>query len=74
MHMDAAAFSSLRCLPDPVLGEDGHYLPFNDVFGKPTTEKDRPSLKLKSKNHFHTVPQNSMLPMLFSARSAVNGD
>ena len=54
--MDAAAFSSLRFLPDPVLGEDGHYLPFNDVFGKPTTEKDRPSPKLKSKSHFRTVP------------------
>ena len=41
----------LRFLPDPVLGEDGRYLPFN-VFGKPTIEKDRPSLKAKKQVTF----------------------
>ena len=53
--MDAAAFSSLRFLPDPILGEDGHYLPFN-VFGKPTTEKDHPSLKAKKQKSLSYSP------------------
>ena len=38
-------FRNLKNLPDPVLGSDGHYLPFDEVFKQSTTEKDRPSLK-----------------------------
>lgn len=54
--MDATAFSSLKFLPDPLLGEDGHYHLFNDVYGKPTTEKDRSSLKTKKQNSISYSP------------------
>lgn len=36
-------FNKLHHLPDPVIGDDHHYLPFEKVFGTTTTEKDRPS-------------------------------
>ena len=55
-RMDAATFSSLKFLPDPVLGEDGHYLPFSNVYEKPTTEKDRPSLKAKKQKSLSYSP------------------
>jgi hypothetical protein len=32
-----------------MLGSDGHFLPLADVFGKPTSEKCRPSLPSKNK-------------------------
>lgn len=38
-------FSNLHHLPDPTLGEDGHYEPFKEVFGKTTTEEGRPSMR-----------------------------
>ena len=41
-------FSKLHHLPDPIIGDDYHYLPFADVFSTPTTEKNRP-LAQKSK-------------------------
>ena len=35
-------------LPDPVFNTNGsEYLPFNEVFGKPTTDAARPPLKEK---------------------------
>ena len=36
-------FSKLHHLPDPVVGDDHHYLSFEQVFGTNTTENDRPS-------------------------------
>ena len=33
-------FDKLHHLPDPVIGDDDHYQPFNKVFGTQTTEKD----------------------------------
>ena len=45
LRMDSSVFHSLKNLPDPVLGSDGHYLPFDEVFKQSTMEKDRPSLK-----------------------------
>ena len=45
VRMDTELFQTLRYLPDPMLGSDGHYLPFNDVFRSQTSEKDRPSLQ-----------------------------
>ena len=54
--MDATVFSALRFLPDPVLGEDGHYLPFSEVYEKSTTEKDRPSLNSKKQKSLSYSP------------------
>lgn len=38
-------FEELFFLPDPVLGSDSKFLGFCDVYGTPTTDKDRPGLK-----------------------------
>ena len=39
-------FSALEWIPDPVYcPTSGHYLPYSDIWGTKTTEKDRPSLK-----------------------------
>ncbi|XP_019632046.1 PREDICTED: uncharacterized protein LOC109475723 [Branchiostoma belcheri] len=39
-------FDTLSFLPDPMLDPSGeHYLSFAELYGKPTTEADRPSLK-----------------------------
>ena len=39
-------FSALEWIPDPVYcSTSGHYLPYSDIWGTKTTEKDRPSLK-----------------------------
>ena len=54
--MDATAFSSLKFLPDPLLGEDGHYHPFKHIYGKSTTEKDRPSQKAKKQKSLSYSP------------------
>lgn len=34
-------------MPDPVIGDDHHYLPFEEVFGTDTTEKDRVFTEIK---------------------------
>ena len=47
--MDKDTFEKLRFLPDPIIQEDGHYLPFDQAFTRDTTEQDRPSLKGKTK-------------------------
>ena len=34
----------MHVLPDPVMGDDGHYLPFDELYGVvDTTEKDLPT-------------------------------
>ena len=48
-------FGSLHMLPDPVPGDDGHYLPFDSVYGTTTSEKHRPSL-LQAKKRKKTLP------------------
>ncbi len=40
-------FKQIHHLPDPTPGIDNHYTPFDEVFGKPTSEEHRPSLHLK---------------------------
>lgn len=49
VRMDKSSFEKLRFLPDPLMQEDGHYLPFDQVFTRDTTEQDCPSLKGKLK-------------------------
>ena len=53
--MPRKAFDSLSFLPDPVPGEEGHYSPFDDVFGTPTSAEFRPSLQA-SKSKQRTMP------------------
>lgn len=38
-------FEKLAFLPNPVLQEDGHYKPFDTVYGTKTSEEHRPSLQ-----------------------------
>ena len=52
-------------LPDPVPGEDGHYLPFESVYGTTTSEKDRPSLS-------QTKKRKKTLPFIASIQHAKN--
>ncbi len=48
------SLEKIKHLPDPMLGEKDHYLPFCDAFKKKTTERDRPSLATRSQNHYHS--------------------
>ena len=48
MRIDKEKLKKIKFLPDPLLQEDGHYLPFSQAFASGTTEKDRPSLKGKT--------------------------
>ena len=47
-RLSKEVFSKLHHLPDPIIGDDQHYVPFEKVFGTDITEKDRPSAQ-KSK-------------------------
>ena len=52
VRLPREVFNHLSHLPHPMPGEDGHYLAFSHIFGKPISEKHRPSLcskKSKSK-------------------------
>ncbi|CAG8523511.1 4076_t:CDS:2, partial [Scutellospora calospora] len=44
-HCTPEEFEQLKQLPDPISGEDLHYKSFEELYGTPTTEKHRPSLK-----------------------------
>ena len=41
-------FEKLANFPDPMPGNENHYMPFKDIYGKETDGKHRPSLKNKS--------------------------
>ena len=47
IRMPSELFDQLHHLPDPIPCPDGHYKPFSEVYGTPTTEEFRPSLQLK---------------------------
>ena len=47
--MDKDTFKKLRLLPDCLMQEDGHYLPFDQAFTRDTTEQDCPLLKEKQR-------------------------
>ena len=48
-------FSKIHMLPDPVPGEDEHYLQFENIYGTSTTEVHRPSSSKRSKKQ-KTLP------------------
>ena len=47
VRLDSNRFNTLHFLPSPVPADDGHYHPFEQVYGSKTTEEHRPSLKAK---------------------------
>lgn len=47
LNMDREVFKTLKYLPDPILGPDNHYFPFEKAMVTSTTEKDRPSCQVK---------------------------
>ena len=55
VRMPMDIFRNIHHLPDPIPGEEGHYAPFEDVYGTPTTEKHRPSLHVR-KGRQKTLP------------------
>lgn len=54
-------FATLHHLLDPILGSEGHFLPFQDVFGTSISEKYRPSLIRK---------KSAVTPLLQHAKNA----
>ena len=52
--MPGEIFKTLHFLPDP-LARDNHYVPFGELCGVPTTERDRPSLKTAEVRGAHGV-------------------
>jgi hypothetical protein len=48
-------FDNLKYLPDPMSGIEGHYKPFQDVYGTATSEESRPSLQ-KRPSRAKTLP------------------
>ena len=59
-------FQQMKPLPDPTPGVDNHFLPFEKVFGCPTSEEHRPSL--------HTKKQKKTLPFSASVQHVKNVD
>lgn len=47
-RLPTEAFSKISFIPDPIPQGDGHYKPFEEVYGTTTTEKFRPSLSKQS--------------------------
>ena len=47
-RLPVEVFSKLHFLPDPILNTNGHYKPFQEVYGTCTTEEFRPSLQKRS--------------------------
>ena len=66
IRLPLEVFSQLKQLPDPMPGKDQHYLPFQDVFGHPTSEEHRPS--------FNSKKQKKTLPFTASVQHVKNCD
>ena len=49
VRMPKDVFQTLRHLPDPMMGDEDHYLPFEQAYNMKTSEKDRPSLSNEKK-------------------------
>ena len=49
VRLPSHTFQKLHFLPDPQPGDDDHYVPFLNAFGKKTSEEHRPSLKKTKK-------------------------
>lgn len=58
-------FDTIHFLPDPIQGDDGHYMTFEELLGSNTDESHRPSLQksAKSLKLFHLQQASSMLKM-----------
>lgn len=72
----------IHVLPNPVLGEDGHYQPFEEVYGtildetSPPLDKEHKNTCSYKKTLGFNASHNSMLRMLdykFNAKSAKCG-
>ena len=57
-------FESLHHLPDPTLGSDGHYKPFEELFGRSTSGDGRPSL-----NKSRDIRKGPFVPSIQHARN-----
>ena len=54
-RLPSDVFEEIRFLPDPVPNDDGHYKPFEIVYGKTTSEKHHPTLQ-KRPARLKTLP------------------
>jgi hypothetical protein len=64
VRMPKDVFQTLRHLPDPMMGDDDHYLSFEDVHNTKTSEKDRPS--------FSNAKKMKALPFIPTSRHVQN--
>ena len=49
LRMSKEDFTKIKHMPDPVMGDEDHYLPFKEACLQETTEKGRPSLAKPNK-------------------------
>ena len=49
-------FANLHHIPHPMPGPDNHYMPFSEIFGKPSTEEHRPSATTKRPKKSVPIP------------------
>lgn len=60
VRLSKEVFEQIKPFPDPVPGEEDHYVPFNEVYGSQTSEEHRPSMKKRSQKQ-HTLPFHGKL-------------
>jgi hypothetical protein len=72
IRLSEDVFKQLRHLPHPTPGDDGHYLPFSEVFGLTTSEEHRPSFKKKKEVQKKSNHQKNSLPFYGSVQHVKN--
>ena len=72
IRLSEDVFKQLRHLPHLTPGDDGHYLPFNEVFGMTTSEEHRPSFKKKKEVQRKSNHQKNSLPFYGSVQHVKN--
>ena len=61
--MSKEDFTKIKHMPDPVMGDEDHYLPFEEAYVQETTEKDRPSLAKPNKRK-KSLPFSPSVPLV----------
>ena len=59
--MSEEELAKIKCVPDPVMGKDDHYLSFDEAYLLEITEKGRPSLESQTRKENSYHPYRSHL-------------
>ena len=73
IHFPREVFKLIKPFPDPTPGLDGHFLPFDTVYGSDTTEEHRPSAKKRSSKQ-RTLPFHGKLQHVNNAGLMIECD